>query len=80
MAYVITSACIEEKAGKCLSVCPVDAIDYDEKQFYINPETCIDCQACVTVCPVDAIYIDSLIPEDQKKFIQINADFFLKKG
>jgi len=76
MAYVITSKCIEEKAGVCAQVCPVDAINSDSNQFYINPEICIDCCACESICPVDAIYFEDNIPKSEEEFIEINADFF----
>jgi NAD-dependent dihydropyrimidine dehydrogenase PreA subunit len=78
MTYVITEPCIGTKDASCVDVCPVDCIhstDEDE-QYYINPETCIDCAACETVCPVSAIYFEDDVPADQKRFIEINADWF----
>ena len=42
--------------------------------LYINPEECIDCAACVDECPVEAIFAEEEVPEDQQKWIQINAD------
>jgi ferredoxin len=42
----------------------------------INPDECIDCAVCVPECPIDAIYADTDLPEDQKVFIEINADLF----
>jgi NAD-dependent dihydropyrimidine dehydrogenase PreA subunit len=78
MTYVITEPCIGTKDASCVDVCPVDCIhssDEDE-QYYINPETCIDCAACETVCPVSAIYFEEDVPEGQKQFIEINANWF----
>jgi ferredoxin len=40
----------------------------------INPDVCIDCAVCVPECPENAIYAEDDIPEDQKEFIQINAE------
>jgi ferredoxin len=40
----------------------------------INPDECIDCAVCVPECPANAIYADNDLPEDQKVFLQINAD------
>jgi ferredoxin len=42
--------------------------------LYIDPEVCIDCSACIPECPVQAIYEDDDIPEDQERWIEINAE------
>ncbi len=84
MARVITSACIGTKDTSCVDVCPVDCIhphkDDDghdsAEMLYIDPDECIDCGACEPACPVEAIYPDDEVPEDQQKYIQINADYF----
>ena len=78
MAYVITSACIDEKAAEGVEVCPVDCIKEGEDQYYIDPDTCIECGACEASCPVSAIYYIDDVPEEEKHFIQKNADFFKK--
>lgn len=70
MAYVITSACLSEKASDCVLVCPVDCIEEGEDQFFIDPDTCIDCGACVSACPVEAIYHEEDLPEDQTFFLE----------
>ena len=50
--------------GKCLEVCPQNAIVYPEGFSYpgipaINKGLCaVDCNKCVAVCPVDAIDLD----------------------
>ena len=48
MAYVITEPCIGTKDASCVDVCPVDCIYTTETapQYYIDPDTCIDCSAC----------------------------------
>ncbi|MFD1708307.1 indolepyruvate ferredoxin oxidoreductase subunit alpha [Siminovitchia sediminis] len=76
MAHVITSPCMEEKASICSEVCPVDAIQEGDKQFYIDPNTCIDCGACIIQCPVSAIFYEEEVPEDEIGYIQKNAEFF----
>jgi ferredoxin len=76
MAFIITSPCIGEKAADCVETCPVDAIHEGTDQFYIDPDLCIDCAACEPVCPVNAIFQEDFVPEDEKEFIQKNADFF----
>jgi NAD-dependent dihydropyrimidine dehydrogenase PreA subunit len=86
MTRVITSKCIGTKDTSCVDVCPVDCIHpkKDEGDFgnvehlYIDPDTCIDCGACEPACPVNAIYPDDEVPEEEKKYIQINADYFKK--
>lgn len=78
MTYVITEPCIGTKDASCVDVCPVDCIHStaEDQQYFINPETCIDCAACETVCPVSAIYFEDDVPADQKQFIEINAEWF----
>ena len=78
MPYVIAEACIGVKDKACKDVCPVDCIyEFDgEAQLFISPDECIECGACEPACPVNAIFIDSELPEDQKKYIEINAAKF----
>lgn len=76
MPYVITSACKDEMAADCVEECPVDCIHEGPDQYYIDPDTCIDCGACEPVCPVEAIYQDEFVPEDEQEYIEKNAAFF----
>ncbi|MCL4494879.1 MAG: ferredoxin family protein [Firmicutes bacterium] len=78
MAYVIAEPCIDVKDASCVEVCPVDCIATTDEanQYYIDPETCIDCGACVPECPVQAIFELSELPPEWESFIQLNADFF----
>ncbi|MBR1774860.1 MAG: 4Fe-4S binding protein [Bacteroidales bacterium] len=39
---------------KCIKVCPVKAIKFEDYSASIVPERCIWCGACVEICPVDA--------------------------
>jgi ferredoxin len=80
MTYVITEACIGTKDASCVEACPVDCIHSTDAdpQYYIDPDTCIDCGACEPVCPVNAIYAESDVPAEYKQYIQINADYFKK--
>ncbi len=42
--------------GQCYSVCPVDAITYDEDYTIIlKQQDCIGCLQCVDSCPFEAI-------------------------
>lgn len=80
MPYVITEACLGTKDKSCVEACPVDCIHGtdEDPQLFIDPEVCIDCGACEPVCPVNAIFPDYNVPEDQQKYIQINADYYQK--
>lgn len=76
MAYVIASACIDVKDGGCQVVCPVECIYEGGRMMYIQPAECISCGLCLSVCPVDAIFADDELPEHEKRFLAINAEFF----
>ena len=90
MAFIITEPCLSTCDQACVSVCPVDCIqpadgypegeDITNKQLYIDPDACIDCNACTPVCPVDAIFEESEVPEEWEHYIQINADHFADGG
>jgi ferredoxin len=82
MTYVITEPCIGVKDNSCVEVCPVDCIHSDEsaEQFFIDPEECIDCAACVDTCPVSAIFAGDEVPEDQERFVALNAAYFERNG
>ena len=40
----------------------------------IDPDECIDCAVCIPECPVNAIYAEEDVPNDQRDFIEINAE------
>jgi NADH-quinone oxidoreductase subunit F len=45
--------------GKCVPVCPTDAITGEPKKPYkLDQGKCIVCGACVEVCPTDAIVVE----------------------
>ncbi len=74
MAHVVTGACDGCKYTDCVVVCPVECFYEGETSVYINPDECIDCEACVPECPVEAIYYEDDVPDDQKQYVQINAE------
>lgn len=76
MTYVITQPCVGVKDKSCVPTCPVDAIAEGQKMLYINPATCIDCDACKHSCPVQAIFAEDDVPEKWRHFGAINATFF----
>ena len=78
MTYVITEACIGERNGACVDVCPAACIHTtpDAPQNYIDPDVCIECEQCVLVCPVHAVFLDVDVPDEWHGYIGINADFF----
>lgn len=84
MAFVIADPCIGTKDSSWVNVCPVDCIhpskgeaQFDEvMQLYIDPDVCIDCGACVPECPVTAIFPLDDVPENWRKYIDMNADWF----
>jgi ferredoxin len=74
MTYVVTESCIKCKYTDCVDVCPVDCFREGPNFLVIDPDECIDCTLCVAECPVEAIYAEDDVPENQRAFIQINAD------
>lgn len=76
MAYTITEPCIDVKDGDCTAACPVDCIYEGGRMFYIHPDECINCGLCLSICPVDAIYWDQDLPDAQRHFETVNAEFF----
>ena len=88
MPHIIAEACIGTKDTSCVDVCPVDCIHPTKNepnfgsadQLYIDPDTCIDCGLCVDECPVKAISPQEDLPAEWNKYIQINLDYYKKKG
>ena len=78
MTYIVTERCIRCKYMDCVEVCPVDCFHEGPNMLVINPDECIDCNLCVPECPVDAIYPEDEAPQEQAKFIEINAELSQK--
>lgn len=74
MAFVVTDNCIKCKYTDCVAVCPADAFVEGPNFLAINPEECIDCDLCPVECPADAIFQEDEVPDDQKDFIELNAE------
>lgn len=53
MPYVITDPCIDVMDASRVSVCPLDCIHsgLEDRQYFIDPDGCIDCAACEAACP-----------------------------
>ena len=73
MTYVVTEKCVDCKYTDCVDVSPVDAFHETPDRPYINPETCIDCNACVDECPVEAIFADMDVPDEFQEWTDLNA-------
>jgi ferredoxin len=74
MAFVVTDNCIKCKYTDCVAVCPADAFYEGENFLVISPDDCIDCDLCPIECPAEAIYQEDEVPEDQKDYIELNAE------
>jgi ferredoxin len=74
MTYVVTESCIKCKYTDCVDVCPVDCFREGPNMLVIDPDECIDCTLCVAECPVEAIFAEDDVPENQRAFLQLNAD------
>ncbi|MEI7841648.1 MAG: ferredoxin FdxA [Gallionellaceae bacterium] len=78
MTYVVAESCIRCKYTDCVDVCPVDCFREGENFLVIDPEECIDCTLCVAECPANAIYAEDDLPEDQRHYIELNAELAKK--
>ena len=74
MTIVVTENCQRCRFTECISVCPVACFHADEDMVYIDNDNCIDCRACIPVCPVKAIFSEDDLRDDQRHWVQINAD------
>jgi ferredoxin len=74
MTYVVTELCVDCKYTDCAAVCPVEAFHELPDRLYINPDTCIDCDACVPECPVEAIFSDAALPDPYQEWLALNAE------
>jgi NAD-dependent dihydropyrimidine dehydrogenase PreA subunit len=89
MAHIVCSPCIGVHDTACMKVCPVNCF-YDvplselglagDKMLIINPDECIDCGLCIPECPVAAIFPEDEVPENEKKFIDVNKKWFVGKN
>ena len=80
MTYVVTESCIRCKYTDCVDVCPVDCFREGPNFLVIDPDECIDCTLCVAECPVEAIYAEDDVPDDQRHFIELNAELSRQWG
>ena len=74
MAFVVCEPCRDCKYTDCVVVCPCDCFYQDEMQLYIDPESCVDCDACVSECPVEAIFPENEVAAPWTHFVALNAE------
>ncbi len=74
MAYVVCEPCRDCKYTDCVAVCPMECFYEDGSMLYIDPETCIDCEACVPECPVEAIFQETRVPAPWTQYVQLNCE------
>ncbi len=78
MTHVVLESCIRCKYTDCVDVCPVDCFREGPNMLTIDPDECIDCAVCIPECPVNAILPEEDVPQDQLKFIKLNAELAKK--
>jgi NAD-dependent dihydropyrimidine dehydrogenase PreA subunit len=75
MTFIITDACVDVMDRSCIAECPVDCIYEGERMLYINPVECVDCGACEAVCPSNAVFYEMDVPDEQKRFEDIQSEW-----
>ncbi len=71
------------KCGKCMVICPNEAIHLDEKfGFITNPERCTTCGLCVDQCiyGARAVMGKEYTPEQLFEIVKRDLDFFRESG
>lgn len=53
--YIITEACRGCIAHRCISNCPVDAIEIKKNRAIIDYDKCVECGRCKDACPYNSI-------------------------
>lgn len=78
MAFVVTENCFGCKYTDCVVVCPCESFREGDQMLFIDPESCVDCEACLPECPVEAIYYEENVPEKWLDYVQLNAEMAKK--
>ncbi len=78
MTFVVTENCIKCKFTDCVEVCPVDCFYEGPNFLVINPDECIDCALCEPECPIEAIVSEDDLRDNQKEFLNLNAELSQK--
>jgi ferredoxin len=74
MTMVVTQPCFGCKYTDCVTVCPCDSFHEGESMLFIDPESCIDCEACIPECPPSAIFHEDNVPVEWREFIALNRE------
>ena len=53
--HVFTATCIG--CGKCVEICPAEAIELVDGKARINTGKCIGCAQCIAICPTEAMNV-----------------------
>jgi ferredoxin len=80
MAYVIDEPCIDNMDQSCVAACPVDCISSvpgKDREFYIDPNDCIDCGSCEQACPNQAIFPAEALPDAWAGFAWVDATWYV---
>ena len=66
---IVKDKCVA--CGKCMSVCPEDAIYMEDEKSFIDYDRCIGCNFCIEACPDSVIDLDlEKIPEFIEKMVE----------
>ncbi len=57
--YILRDVCTN--CGFCRGVCPVNTIQYEQKQIRVGYENCVGCGICAADCTIHAI---TMLPKE----------------
>src|SRR5204863_7444893 len=53
------------RCNTCESVCPVNAITHDDRNYVVRADVCNGCMACISPCPTGSIDNWRMVPKTQ---------------
>lgn len=71
-----------QRCGKCVAICPNEAIERADNEFYLNRKKCAGCGKCVSACLNNALRISGqeMSVDEIVKIVARQANFWRRMG